>query len=202
METLLWVIIVGGIITVGLAVQASRKPAAWRTSDRGNPTTLCHGKRITVFPSDSGQLWKFCIADPSDRTDPIYSEWYSDQETARSEAISLVTTGRVTAKTYREQKEENLREDAPAILDRATKKREEMEKAIARLDKLKNPTPEQFDRVAKRLSDAVRITKHSHHTLISCDADAEIIRQAGEIPLAIIDLKDRLAEVRSRRLPD
>lgn len=201
MEVILWIIVLGGCSALAFLIYAYRQPPAWRASERGNLTTLYRGKRVTIFPSDSGQLWKFCIADPLDRTEPIYSEWYDSHETARSEAMSLITTGRISAKTYRERKEEGLREQAPAILDGAIKKLDEMEKAVSRLDKLKAPTSEQFDRASERLSKALRSTQHAHHTLIGCDANTDLIDRASKIPLAVIDLKDRLAEIRSRRLP-
>lgn len=162
---------------------------------------MYRGKRITIFSSDSGDLWKFCIADPRDRVEPIYSDWYRDADTAQGEAINLILGRALEAKTYRERKQETLRGDAPAILARSKKKLSDLEKAVIRLQKLKSPTAEQFDKLADRISDGLRTTQHAHHVLIECDAPAEIAKQAGEIPIAIIDLKDRLASVRAERLP-
>jgi hypothetical protein len=45
----------------------------WETSDRGNPTLVLDGQRLTVFQQDGG--WKWVIADEDDQDDaPLFSD--------------------------------------------------------------------------------------------------------------------------------
>lgn len=45
----------------------------WQTSDRGNPTLVLDGQRLTVFQQDGG--WKWVIADEDDQDDlPLFSD--------------------------------------------------------------------------------------------------------------------------------
>lgn len=63
-----------------------RAEGQWRTSSRGNATTIISGHRVTVFQSDGG--WKYCIADPADGEAPYYSEVFETEDTARQEAVA------------------------------------------------------------------------------------------------------------------
>lgn len=100
-----WVVLIA-IGAVGAVIWSAIRGAGWRTSSSGNQTRLYKGSRVTVFESDGG--WKYCIADPDDRTPPYFSDPYPSQEAATHEAMVFMDGGESRYQTKREIREAEL----------------------------------------------------------------------------------------------
>lgn len=60
----------------------------WQQSERGNPTQIYNGFRVTVFPEY--KYWKFCVANEGAEEALFFSDPYEQQFEAQYEALAYV----------------------------------------------------------------------------------------------------------------
>jgi hypothetical protein len=103
---------------------------AWSLSEKGNDTALLRGSRVTVFPDYT--VWKFCISDEGEDSEPFFSESYATKEAARFEAIAMVEGRPSQYPTTREIRAQRLIAGLGSGLEREAEQLVAIEKSVAR----------------------------------------------------------------------
>lgn len=120
------------IAIIGAAIVAARHRAGdghggkWQSSNRGNPTTIVSGTRVTVFPSDGG--WKYVVSDEraGDDDEPEFSDPFETQEQAKHEAFAFVRGEPSRYQSMYEQKAESREERRREKWESVIKEREQL----------------------------------------------------------------------------
>ncbi|BEV46499.1 hypothetical protein CRBSH125_26820 [Afipia carboxidovorans] len=148
---------------------------------------------MTVFQSDGG--WKYCIADPSDRADPCFSNPYDTEEEAKHEALALIKGAGSQFSTKREKRNHSLREEASDLTavesERLNKLRQSLTKAFATPNPKRSTLEKIRDNVRKRASQS----DHLESQLIGAHADDVFLDQIAVIKQRYWEIKWQLDEL-------
>lgn len=166
---------------IGAVIWSAIRGAGWRTSSGGNQTRLYKGSRITVFESDGG--WKYCIADPDDRTPPYFSDPYSSQEAATHEAMVFMDGGESRYQTKRESRQQKISEGIPERVAKEIERYDKIKQSVVRV--LKTPTTKitSLQNLSKSLTVRIRASDHLHGQMARADADEGDFQRIGNIIL-------------------
>lgn len=138
----------------------------WAVSENGNDTALFRGSRVTVFPDYT--VWKFCVSDEGEDSDPYFSESYATKEAARFEAIAMVEGRPSQHPTTRETRTESLLAGLGSKLQREAEQLVAIEKSVERAIGGTGKPGASLDNLTKR----VRSRRHIARRLwVDCHRD-------------------------------
>lgn len=126
-----WILFLLLILVIGIAWGIlSSRISGWNRSLAGNETRIIAGSRVTIYPSGNG--WKYCIADRSDRDPPYYSDTFDTEEAAKHEALAFINGYGSKFQSKREQRHSRIRSQSSDLVDSESRRLEKIEQSLGK----------------------------------------------------------------------